>query len=240
MSPFRFSLAVVVLGAALASPALAAECPAVLAEASRLALVNVPDMTTTRATLRTYERADTGSTWTESGAPRSVVIGRSGLAWGHPFVSYAKPGEPVKREGDKRTPAGIYRFGAPFGFAADARDGYMQLTPGAQYCVDDTRSPYYGRIVDRSVAGKDTSGENMGEEQLYERGIVIDYPPNASDKAGSCIFLHIWAGEGSGTAGCVAMPEADVEQMQDWAQDKGAVIAILSEDAAPRFAGCLP
>jgi L,D-peptidoglycan transpeptidase YkuD (ErfK/YbiS/YcfS/YnhG family) len=33
---------------------------------------------------------------------------------------------------------------------------------------------------------------------------------------GSCIFLHIWAGPGSNTAGCTAFPEAKVRVIMGW------------------------
>lgn len=239
MLVFRLLL-VIAMACAESARAQAAACPEVLGEAKRLAVVSVPDMGTTGGTLRTFERVDASAAWRETGGPQSVVIGQSGLGWGHPFAALARPGEPVKREGDTKTPAGIYRLGATFGFDAAERAGHMQLTPGVEFCVDDTGSPHYGRIVKRSEAGAGTRGENMGAEPLYRRGLVIDYPPNAADKAGSCIFLHIWAGAGQGTAGCVAMPEPGVARLQEWAGGGGAAIAIVSEDTADRFAGCLP
>ena len=27
---------------------------------------------------------------------------------------------------------------------------------------------------------------------LYRRGLVVDYPTDAANKAGSCIFIHVW------------------------------------------------
>jgi L,D-peptidoglycan transpeptidase YkuD (ErfK/YbiS/YcfS/YnhG family) len=239
MSIFRLLL-MIAMACSVGARAHAAACPEVLDGAKRLAVVTVPDMGTTAGTLRTFERADQTAAWRETGAAQSVVIGRRGLGWGHPFATLAKPGEPVKREGDKKTPAGIYRLGATFGFDAAARDGHLELRPGVQYCVDDTSSPHYGRIVERTVAGAGTSGENMGAEPLYKRGLVIDYPPNAAAKAGSCIFLHIWEGAGKGTAGCVAMPEAGVARLQEWAGGGDGAIALVSEDTKDRFAGCLP
>lgn len=239
MPLYRFALAltVVVLAPQVAG---AAQCPRVLTDATRLAVVSAPDMDTGTARLRTFARADPSAAWKESGVAQAVVIGKRGLGWGHPFAALAQPGEPVKREGDKRTPAGIYRLGATFGFSADDRAGHLHLSPGRQYCVDDVRSPDYGLIVDRSDVARGTSGEDMGAEPLYERGIVIAYPPNAAAKAGSCIFVHIWADEDVGTAGCVALPAAGVARLQDWAHGHKAAIAILSQDAMSRFAGCLP
>lgn len=215
-------------------------CSPVLKDATRLVLVIARSMDDTRATLRTFERSSKDEAWVPSSVPEPAVVGAHGLAWGHPFVSRAEPGEPEKREGDNRTPAGIYAFGATFGFDEAKRDGHLRLASGEHYCVDDVRSPHYGRIVPKSVAGEGMSGEEMAAVEVYKRGIVIDYPPKRQSKAGSCIFVHIWEGEGVGTWGCVALPEARVAHLQDWARAERTVIAILPESALSRFRDCLP
>jgi len=215
-------------------------CSPVLKDATRLVLVTTRSMDDTRATLRTFERSTGDEAWVASSEPEPAVVGARGLAWGHPFVSRAKSGEPEKREGDKRTPAGIYVFGATFGFDDAKRDGHLRLVAGEHYCVNDVRSPHYGRIVPKSVAGMGTSGEEMAAIDVYKRGIVIDYPPERQAKGGSCIFVHIWEGEGIGTLGCVALPEARVAHLQDWARAERTAIAILPEAALSRFKGCLP
>jgi L,D-peptidoglycan transpeptidase YkuD (ErfK/YbiS/YcfS/YnhG family) len=215
-------------------------CPRVIHRATRLIIVSVPTMDTTKATMRTFARRSPAASWMPESTPEPAVVGASGIAWGHPFVSYAKRGEAIKHEGDKRTPAGLYRLGAPFGFAKSDRPGYLQLVPGAHYCVHDMRSAHYGRIVTKAKAGEKTGGEDMAAFPLYKRGIVIDYAPRAHAKAGSCIFLHVWGGEGVGTAGCVALPEARVAQLQDWTRGRHAVIAIVSQDTISRFGRCLP
>jgi L,D-peptidoglycan transpeptidase YkuD (ErfK/YbiS/YcfS/YnhG family) len=215
-------------------------CPRVLHRATRLIIVTAPTMDATKAVVRTFARKSPAATWTAQSTAEPAVVGASGIAWGHPFVSYAKTGEPIKQEGDKRSPAGLYRLGATFGFAKEDRPGHMQLAPGAQFCVHDPKSPLYGRIVARSKVGENTGGEDMGTFPLYKRGIVIDYAPRARAKAGSCIFLHVWGGEGVGTAGCVALPEERVVQLQEWTKGRYAVIAIVSEDTAARFGACLP
>ena len=83
-------------------------CSAVLNGATRLVLVTTRLMNDTRATIRTFERPTSDEAWVASSEPEPAVVGARGLAWGHPFVSRAKSGEPEKREGDKRTPAGIF------------------------------------------------------------------------------------------------------------------------------------
>jgi len=225
----------------LAPQAHAGACPEILDGATRLVLISVPDMNSTKATMQTFERDSPTASWKRSSKPEPCVVGARGIGWGDPFRSFAKGDEPVKREGDQRTPAGIYRLGASFGFAKTNRPGYLHLTPGRNFCVNDPRSPLYGRIVPRSTAGTKVSGEDMVDFPLNKRGLVINYPPNPAAKAGSCIFVHVWGGEGVGTAGCVALPEARVAHLQEWTRkQQHAAIAILDEDGIGRFDGCLP
>jgi L,D-peptidoglycan transpeptidase YkuD (ErfK/YbiS/YcfS/YnhG family) len=227
--------------AALAQPsaAHAAACPAALAETERLIVVATRTMTDTAATLTRYERTTDGG-WRATAAADPVVVGTTGLAWAWSFAHVATAEEPGKQEGDSRTPAGIFRIGRPFGLAALALRGYLQLKPGATFCVDDPSSPHYNRIVDREIAGPATRGEDMATIDLYRRGLTVDYPTNSEQRAGSCIFLHVWKGPGQGTSGCVAGEEPMIEQLQSWATAKPTAVAILPSTAQHRFTGCLP
>lgn len=236
----RVALAAAFVGLLFVPEAEANYCPRVLHRATRLVVVLVPHMSSPKGTMRTFERKSPSARWEGRSDPEPAVVGARGIAWGHPFQSFAKVGEPLKREGDERTPAGIYRFGSSFGFAAASRADHIRLEPGRHYCVGDARSPHYGRIVEKRVAGEKTSGEDMAAFPLYKRGLVIEYPPLRRAQAGSCIFLHVTGGEGVGTAGCVALPEPRVAHLQGWAKDRHTVIAILHEDAVARFKSCLP
>ena len=215
-------------------------CPRVLHRATRLIVVTVPTMDATKATMRTFARKSPAAAWMAQSTAEPAVVGAGGVAWGHPFVSFAKRGEPIKKEGDERSPAGLYRLGATFGFAKDDRPGHLQLAPGAHLCIHDTKSPHYGRIVTAVKAGERTGGEDMGTFPLYRRGIVVDYAPRRRAEAGSCIFVHIWGGDGVGTAGCVGLPEERVAHLQEWTEGRHAVIAVVSEDTVSRFGRCLP
>ena len=241
ISPISIAVTAALL-ALLAAPAAGAKtyCPRVLHRATRLIIVSVPSMDAAKATVRTFARRSPASSWRVESMAEPAVVGASGIAWGHPYVSYAKRGEPIKTEGDQRSPAGLYRLGATFGFAKDARQGHLQLKPGAHLCVHDPKSKLYGRIVSKDKAGANADGEDMGTFPLYKRGILVDYAPRRRAKAGSCIFVHIWGGEGVGTAGCVAMPEERVAHLQDWTEGRHAVLAIVSEDTMARFGRCLP
>ncbi|MGI8527510.1 MAG: hypothetical protein ACR2K5_15320 [Pseudolabrys sp.] len=45
------------------------------------------------------------------------------MAWSFAFRDLTRQGEPIKIDGDNRIPAGIYRLGPGFGFAAPRRPG---------------------------------------------------------------------------------------------------------------------
>ncbi|GLS44910.1 hypothetical protein GCM10007884_28990 [Methylobacterium brachythecii] len=214
-------------------------CPALLANARNLVIVTAETMDTTRAWLRVFERIASSGAWQPVGGAESAVVGTKGLAWGYPFRGLAQAGEPVKAEGDRRTPAGIYRVGSSFGFAPSARPGHLVLRPGRSICVDDPTSPAYNSIVFPGP-GATPRGEDMGAEPLYRRGLVVDYPSDAGRRGGSCIFLHVWRGPASGTAGCVALPEARVAALQELSGRGDVAIAILPRHAVARFEGCLP
>jgi len=230
-----------VLAALLAStPAAASEaCPEPLRGALRLVLVTTEGMNSMPATAQLFERAAPGDAWRVRGRPGPALVGRAGLAWGLGFHDLARAGEPVKVEGDKRAPAGVYRLGASFGTLASTRPGYLRIT-GDTVCVDDPSSPAYNTITSRAAVGPQVRAENMIRMlPMYRRGLVVEYPTDAAARGGSCIFIHVWRSPTRGTAGCVAMPEERVMALQDFAEG-GAALAILPRLALARLAGCLP
>jgi len=220
------------------SVALAQSCPEPLASARRLVLVTADTLTSTTATVQRFERAAPNAPWQLSGGPATGLIGYKGLAWAHAFRNLARKGEPVKVEGDKRAPAGFYKLGRSFGFAVSDRPGYLRVTEGMT-CVDDPSSPAYNTITTRSEIGAKVHGENMWRAPVYARGLLVDYPTNRKARAGSCIFIHLQLPGRTGTNGCVALPEPQLQALQDHVLD-GAVIAILPRQALDRFKGCLP
>ena len=135
-----------------------------------------------------------------------IVVGRTGVAWDDRFGA-PRAGEPVKREGDGRSPAGAFPLDTAFGFDARPRVPWIRL-PYVQLrttteCVDDGRSVHYNTIVDRDgVSRVDwASSEKMRSIGQYEFGVHVAYNAPPTPSRGSCIFLHIWAGPESVTAG---------------------------------------
>ena len=218
--------------------ALAQSCPEPLGHARRLVLVTADSFASTSATVQRYERAAANAPWQLSGGPAGALIGYKGIGWAHAFRTFARKGEPIKAEGDKRVPAGFFKIGRPFGFAVSDHPDYLRIVDGMT-CVNDLSSPAYNTIKSRAEIGPGVHGENMWRVPEYRRGILIDYPSDRKARAGSCIFIHLQLPGRAGTGGCVALPEPQLEALQDHVQT-GAVVAILPRQALDRFKACLP
>jgi L,D-peptidoglycan transpeptidase YkuD (ErfK/YbiS/YcfS/YnhG family) len=217
----------------------ATSCPAQLAQARHLVLVTAAGMNDTAATMRLYQRASPSVPWQALGEDEPATVGRAGMAWSQFFLRLARRGEPVKVEGDKRTPAGIYRIGHSFGVLASSRPHYLHVTPDT-ICVNDPSSPDYNTIASRARVGPFVRAENMSRVlPMYRRGLLVDYPTDAGRRAGSCIFIHVWRSPVTPTAGCIAAPEQRIEALQDFSEG-GAVLAVLPRQALDRLKGCLP
>jgi L,D-peptidoglycan transpeptidase YkuD (ErfK/YbiS/YcfS/YnhG family) len=229
---------VFVLVGFLAVPVVAQSCPKVLAKATRLVLVRAETMDQEQAKLDLFVRTKPGQAWRRMGASREVVIGRAGMGWGYTFRDRGRKGEAVKREGDRRTPAGFFLIGASFGFAASERPGHVVLERDETVCVDDPGSPHYNTVRARAEIGQGVSGENMRNYAVYRHGLFVDYPTSREEKAGSCIFLHLTSAARRGTLGCIAMNEMTLLGVQQFAEP-GAVLGVLPVGAVKRFARCL-
>lgn len=232
-----------------------AGAPAVFAGSTQMMVVTTPSWDAVEGQLQRWERAGTGQAWHPVGGAISIVVGSKGLAWGvGPIPPDARhlrlPGEPVKREGDGKSPAGVFSLGSAFGYAAQPLPGvklaYLPLTPSTE-CVDDPASKHYNRIVDRSAVAPDwNSSEHMraiGES--YRWGIVMDFNgtveggslPAPIPGAGSCVFLHIWHSRSQGTAGCTAMRQSDLESLMLWLDPaRRPLVVQLPEPAYRRLA----
>jgi L,D-peptidoglycan transpeptidase YkuD (ErfK/YbiS/YcfS/YnhG family) len=136
----------------------------------------------------------------------SAVIGRNGLA---PL------GE--KKEGDGKTPSGIFPLGPAFGYASSMNTGllYRQATDN-DFWVDDMRSLQYNQWV-RGTPSASSFERMKRPDNLYQYGIIIGYNINPIvPAAGSAIFMHVWRGYNSSTAGCVAINQRYLRKILRW------------------------
>jgi L,D-peptidoglycan transpeptidase YkuD (ErfK/YbiS/YcfS/YnhG family) len=216
-----------VMSAAVPAPKLNSSVPA-LNSCLQLILVTASDWETPNATVRLYERSTGGTTpWIEVRRPFPAIIGQRGFAWGIGLHGTGAPGEPRKREGDLKSPAGIFRIKSVFGIAdseqaAFLRLPYRQVTSSTE-AIDDPNSKYYNQIVDRrSILNPDwSSSESMLRVGgRYRFGIMIEHNPAAIPGQGSCIFLHVWDKRYTATVGCTAVRLNDLTTILHWADGK--------------------
>ncbi len=171
---------------------------------------------------RLFERKSTRSKWKKIGDEFPIVVGRSGLAWSSDSVPEPAV-EPIKKEGDGKSPAGIFPLTFAFGRPDKPGDVKLSYTKLENYseCVDDVSSSHYNRLVDRLKVGNFDwrSSEKMLEVgPQYDLGLFVahnSYPVRRGD--GSCIFLHVWQDASTGTSGCTAMRRDDLKRILAWA-----------------------
>lgn len=203
-----------------------AEAQNPLPSSSQLLVVTTANWDAVDEALYRFERLSSGK-WQPVGQAVHVVVGKSGLAWGAGLIpaddlKYPGGSDPIKKEGDRKAPAGVFHLSSTFGYASEKITGwkmpYIRLAPSV-VCVDDPESKFYNQIVNNSQVSQDwNSAEHMlRDDDLYRWGVVVDHNANpAKPGVGSCIFLHIWDGPGQGTVGCTAMARDNLESILTW------------------------
>lgn len=192
-----------------------------LNESRQLIVVEVSNPDASAAMMRRYQRAKLNEAWRAIGKPIPVVIGKHGL------TSH-------KREGDLKSPAGIYTLGLAFGFSKQLNKQSKLNTitiKSTTLCVDDPKSKYYNQIIDaKQIKQHDwQSAERMHDYPVHYRvGIVVNYNTNHPQPGvGSCIFLHVKPKTSHATAGCVAMPEREMISILRWVDPGKHPLVIL-------------
>lgn len=180
-------------------------------ETKQVIVVTTSDWNSRQVRLQAFERA--GEEWVPALSPMPAVVGKNG---------YALPED--KKEGDAKSPAGAYLLGTSFGTAAKPVGMTMpyRLVTRQDYWIDDKTSPDYNTWVHYEGDPKKRwkSFERLAIP-LYKYALVIRYneDPVIPGK-GSAIFMHIWRGPQSYTAGCVALSEANILAILKWLDPK--------------------
>ncbi len=161
------------------------------------------------------------------------------MAWGTGLHSSKNPdsSSPQKREGDLKSPAGIFSLGTSMGYAGSlpfpAKIPYVQST-ATTLGIDDEKSTRYNTIVDTLALPSDKppdwqSFEKMRRDDVrYKWLILIRHNEHNTLGCGSLIFLHVWQNSDTLTTGCTAMSEQDVLTTLAWLEkNKNPVILQL-------------
>ncbi len=157
-----------------------------------------------KAKLYAYEKYD--DTWQKAFEPMDAVVGLNGLTNN-------------KVEGDKKSPVGVFSIYRCFGRYENpgTKLSYTQFNED-EYWVDDMKSEFYNTYQKGPVEQRWDSAEDLyAIGDPYKYFIVIEYnTENPIVGKGSAIFLHIWKGEDSHTAGCTAISEENLMKIIKW------------------------
>jgi L,D-peptidoglycan transpeptidase YkuD (ErfK/YbiS/YcfS/YnhG family) len=159
-----------------------------------------------------------GNEWKMAFEPFNAVIGRNG---------FAAAGE--KREGDGKTPSGIYPLKITFGYdeLINTRMLYRQAL-GDDIWIDDPNADDYNRWVKKQETRAASYERMKRDDSLYKYGIIIEYNTSPVIKGhGSAIFFHVWGGEDITTEGCVAVSEQDTIKILAWLDPQASPVIIM-------------
>ena len=168
--------------------------------------------------IKVYALDKKGNNWETAFGPVNAVIGRNG---------FANVGR--KREGDGKTPAGIFSIHLTFGYdeVINTKMPYRQALVDDIW-VDDPNTDDYNRWVKKQETHAVSYEKMRRDDNLYKYGIVIEYNTNPVIKGhGSAIFFHVWGGEDITTEGCVAVSEQDIVKIMAWLDPQASPVIIM-------------
>ena len=160
---------------------------------------------------------------------------KKGNIWNEFMISEAhigKNGIGKEREGDYKTPIGLYQFNSYFGIADNpgAKVPYIKLN-NSLYWNGDSDSPKYNQMVNIEIYTNfdiSKSEHLIDETSAYQYAMNINYNENGVPYLGSAIFLHCYT-KSLYTAGCVAIPHSNmIKVVQN--VNKNAMIIIDYEE----------
>jgi L,D-peptidoglycan transpeptidase YkuD (ErfK/YbiS/YcfS/YnhG family) len=181
------------------------------------AIVVIGEQESMKATLQLWQRSKEQD-W-ECIENMDCVIGRGGLT-------------KEKKEGDGKTPTGLYAIGTAFGTDPPPPCEWpYRLTGPHDYWIDDPHSPDYNRwvVYEGDPDSRWKSYERL-TNPLYNRALVIRYneDPVIAGK-GSAIFFHRWAGPDQPSAGCVTVSEEQVLRVLCWLKPNRNPVFLIKE-----------
>ncbi|MDQ8189480.1 L,D-transpeptidase family protein [Roseibacillus persicicus] len=191
------------------------------------------DWNSSHVTLQLYQK-DAGGTWTQVSKPWKGRLGSAGLAWGrglHPLPA----GVTLKKEGDRRAPAGVFTLGGAWGYAEKIKHhpnlSYTQITRRDLWVEDPTSRSYNQHIrLDHEPSTTWEKKQQMRQgDTAHSLKLFINHnAPHSIPGAGSAIFFHIWRGGGSkATFGCTTMQESNLAAIIQWLDPSKNPVYIL-------------
>ena len=203
-----------------------------IVDTKQLLVVSTKSWSSSNGTLQRYKKVE--KTWQKVGTSIHVKLGRNGLGWGIGLHTTPKNAKYIKKEGDGKAPAGIFRLKNAYGYAPYAIGYPYKVYKTTDHCVDDINSKFYNKIVDsRKIVVDYKSHERMKlKTNYYKYGIVVDHNgitkgANSKRGAGSCIFIHI---KHKTTSGCTVMKEYEIKEVLKWLDEKSNPLLVQARE----------
>ncbi|KIM03456.1 MAG: hypothetical protein KN64_12085 [Sulfurovum sp. AS07-7] len=163
--------------------------------------------------------------WQKVGKELDIKIGKNGMGWGLGLHTIPKNTAIIKKEGDGKSPIGIFELGSAFGYEPfDVKYPYNVMNE-KDHCVDDIHSKWYNQIIDSTKVAKDYDSHEVMKfkANYYRYGIVVKHNPDNTPGKGSCIFMHI---KSIPTTGCDAMSEDEIKEIIRWLKKEANPILV--------------
>ena len=178
-------------------------------EASGLEIdkINIPADSQALITLAGSSTLDTGElnvyTKGDDGAWKTVYAGVR--------AKYGMNGLYKEKEGDSKTPVGVFKMNTPFGIADSVEgfpDNYIKVDPD-MYWNGDSASDRYNKLVnvkEYTAFDRSASEHLINYSGYYDYCIDTGYNYEGTPYRGSAIFLHCVIND-EHTHGCIAIPK---------------------------------
>lgn len=169
-----------------------------------------------------------------SQATLSYYEKNSSELWSEVFSTpaiYGRNGSTLdKKEGDGKTPQGVYSFTMAFGLKDDPKSilPYHKIQKG-DFWVDDSDSEYYNKLVNVNTTKRawDSAEDMISQAPYYNYGLALNYNPDCVPGKGSAIFLHCTGTKkDAGSAGCIRIPEELMKQLIQTVGEKTKIIIV--------------
>ena len=112
-----------------------------LEQTQQLIVVRTATLSSTKGILQRYERNSKG--WYKKDNPIAIKVGRNGLGWGRGLHSIPQHAKIIKKEGDEKSPMGIFWLEHAFGYAPFKTNYPYKVYTSNDHCVDDVNSVLY-------------------------------------------------------------------------------------------------
>lgn len=120
-----------------------------------------------------------------------------------------KKGIGKKKEGDKKTPTGVFNLTEAFGIKNNPGTvmPYIKVNKYQYWCSD---KKYYNQLIDIRETPHKCRGEHLSDYvPQYNYGMVLDYNSECAYNKGAAIFLHC-KGSNPYTLGCIAVSQKNM------------------------------